>query len=295
MPTTAAARSVGGGAAANAVWLAATIAATAVAALDDVGFPLPDVPYPTHVPSPSTITARVDEPPTSTARNFMVAVACPGVRWKLAIFGFLAAALTACGGDDDDQDRAVATTASGCLDLDQPAAREDGGATAPTDLLDPAETWTLTFDTSCGAFVVTLDPESAPAASASLVALADAGFYDNTVFHRIVPGFVIQGGDPTQSGGGGPGYQTVDVPAEGTAYTHGVVAMAKAGPEPAGTAGSQFFVVTGADVGLPPDYAVVGEVTAGLDVVDLIGTLGDPATERPTQPVVIESVTAASS
>jgi peptidyl-prolyl cis-trans isomerase B (cyclophilin B) len=70
--------------------------------------------------------------------------------------------------------------------------------------------------------------------------------------------------------------------------------MAKAATEPAGTAGSQFFVVTGADVGLPAEYAIVGEVTEGLDVVDLIGTLGDPATEEPTQPVVIESVTVAS-
>ena len=141
---------------------------------------------------------------------------------------------------------------------------------------------------------MTLDLESAPATAASLVALAEDGFYDDTVFHRIVPGFVIQGGDPTQTGGGGPGYQTVDVPAADAAYTHGVVAMAKAGTEPAGTAGSQFFVVTGADVGLPPEYAIVGEVTEGLDVVELIGTLGDPATEQPTQPVVIESVTASS-
>ena len=71
--------------------------------------------------------------------------------------------------------------------------------------------------------------------------------------------------------------------------------MAKTAAEARGTSGSQFFVVTGADVGLPPEYAVVGEVTDGLDVVELIGTLGDPATEQPTQPVVIESVTAASS
>ena len=225
-----------------------------------------------------------------------MAVACPGVRTNLAMLGILVAAgLTACSGDDGGPDDAEATAAAGCSDVDQPAPRDDGGATAPTGSIDPAQTWTLTFDTSCGTFVVTLDPGSAPAATASLVALAEAGFYDDTVFHRIVPGFVIQGGDPTQTGGGGPGYQTVDVPAEGAAYTHGVVAMAKAGPEPAGTAGSQFFVVTGADVGLPPDYAIVGEVTEGLDVVDLIGTLGDPATERPTQAVVIESVTAASS
>jgi peptidyl-prolyl cis-trans isomerase B (cyclophilin B) len=224
-----------------------------------------------------------------------VAVACPGVRTKLAILGVVILMVsTACGGDDDGQDGAAGTTATGCADVDQPEAGDDGGATAPTDTLDPAHTWTLTFDTSCGAFVVTLDPDAAPNTAASLVALAEDGFYDDTVFHRIVPGFVIQGGDPTQTGGGGPGYQTVDVPAEDAAYHHGVLAMAKAGPEPAGTAGSQFFVVTGADVGLPPDYAIVGEVTEGLDVVNLIGTLGDPATEEPTQAVVIESVTAES-
>ena len=245
-----------------------------------------------------------------------MAVACPGVRSKLAILGLVVVAgLTGCGGDDEGPNLAPqqstagdatgsaaagggsvgGTTAVGCAEVDQPAARADGGATAPTDTLDPGQTWTLTFTTSCGTFVVTLDPESAPETAASLVALAEAGFYDDTVFHRIVPGFVIQGGDPTQSGGGGPGYQTVDPPAAGVAYSHGVVAMAKGGPEPAGTAGSQFFVVTGPDAGLPAEYAVVGQVTEGLDVVDLIGTLGDPATERPTQAVVVESVTAASS
>ena len=112
------------------------------------------------------------------------------------------------------------------------------------------------------------------------------------MFHRIVPGFVIQGGDPTQSGGGGPGYSVVDRPAADARYVRGVVAMAKSPQEPAGTAGSQFFVVTGDDVGLPPDYAVVGEVIEGLDVISAIGELGDPATERPLRPVVIESVEA---
>jgi cyclophilin family peptidyl-prolyl cis-trans isomerase len=224
------------------------------------------------------------------------------MRSKAVIVGVVVAiGLAACGGDDDDGDdddeggAAAPSVAAGCADVDAPAPRPDGGATAPTEPLDTGQTWTLTFDTSCGEFAVTLDLESAPATAASLVALAEDGFYDDTLFHRIVPGFVIQGGDPTQTGGGGPGYQTVDVPAADAAYTHGVVAMAKSGAEPAGTAGSQFFVVTGADAGLPPDYAIVGEVTDGLDVVDLIGTLGDPATEQPTQAVVIESVTASGS
>jgi peptidyl-prolyl cis-trans isomerase B (cyclophilin B) len=185
----------------------------------------------------------------------------------------------------------AAAGADGCTDVTVPAARQDGGATAPTERLDPEKTYKLVFDTNCGTFTVTLDLKSAPATSASLVSLAKAKFFDDTIFHRIVPGFVIQGGDPTQSGSGGPGYQTVDAPAAGARYVKGVVAMAKTATEPAGTAGSQFFVVTGADVGLPPDYAIVGTVTDGMPVVTRIGKLGDPATEQPTRPVVITSVT----
>src|SRR4029078_8920898 len=96
----------------------------------------------------------------------------------------------------------------GCEDVSAPAAREDGGGTAPTERLDPERTWTLALDTSCGTFVVTLDLDSAPATAASLVSLAEAGYYDDTIFHRIVPGFGIQGGDPTQTGTGDPGHKT---------------------------------------------------------------------------------------
>jgi len=211
--------------------------------------------------------------------------------------------LAACGGDEESAAPETATTApattttadGGCTSVEAPAPREDGGATQPTERLDPEKTWTLRFETSCGAFVVTLDTAAAPATSASLVSLAEQGFFDDTVFHRIVPGFIIQGGDPTQSGTGGPGYSTVDAPAPTATYGKGAVAMAKTQAEPAGTSGSQFFVVTGDDVALPPDYAIVGEVTEGMDVVELIGTLGDPATEQPLQPIVVESVTASSS
>ena len=208
--------------------------------------------------------------------------------------------LAGCGGDDESAapdttaPAATTTTDGGCASVEAPAPRDDGGATQPTERLDPEKTWTLNVETSCGSCVVTLDLESAPATAASLVSLAEEGFYVDTIFHRIVPGLVIQGGDPTQSGSGGPGYSTVDAPEAGAAYTKGVVAMAKTQAEPAGTSGSQFFVVTGEDVGLPPDYAVVGEVTEGLDVVEQIGSLGDPATEQPLQPIVIESVTASS-
>ena len=216
----------------------------------------------------------------------------------LALVLALSLVAAGCGGSSDESTATTAetatdttsSTAGGCTDVDLPPAREDGGATAPTERLDPEQTYRLVFETNCGSFTITLDLESAPATSASLVSLAKSGFYDGTIFHRIVPGFVIQGGDPTQTGAGGPGYQTVDAPAQDTQYVKGVVAMAKTASEPAGTAGSQFFVVTGADIGLPPDYAVVGTVTDGLPVVELIGTLGDEA-EQPTQPVVIESVT----
>ena len=135
-----------------------------------------------------------------------------------------------------------------------------------------------------------LDPKSAPKTAASMVSLAESGFYDGTTFHRVVPGFVIQGGDPTGTGTGGPGYQTVDVPPQGRAYTEGVVAMAKGSIEPAGTSGSQFFVVTAPDAGLPPDYAVVGTVTEGMETVSAIEALGT-GDGPPSQPVVIQKVT----
>jgi len=212
----------------------------------------------------------------------------------------LALLLAGCGGNGGGGDGggAAGTTttptsaASGCESVEAPAPRDAPTLTAPKGTLDPGKTWSLTFETSCGDFTVELDPSLAPEATNSLVFLAREGYFDDTVFHRIVPGFVIQGGDPTQSGAGDPGYKTVDVPKADAGYTKGVVAMAKAADEPAGTSGSQFFVVTGDDVGLPPEYAVVGTVTEGMDVVERIDQLGDPATEQPLQPVVIRSVTA---
>ncbi len=173
----------------------------------------------------------------------------------------------------------------------QPAPRDGGGQKQPAAPLDPAKTYEIELTTSCGAFTIRLDQKTSPKAAASFAELARNGFFDDTIFHRIVPGFVIQGGDPTASGSGGPGYSTRDrVPAD-AAYVPGVVAMAKAGNEPPGTAGSQFFVVTGADTGLTPDYALLGKVTKGMDVVQAIGELGDPASGgagTPLQSVVIE-------
>jgi peptidyl-prolyl cis-trans isomerase B (cyclophilin B) len=196
----------------------------------------------------------------------------------------VAAALVAsgCGGKSSG-------AASGCEKADKPAPRAAAHLKPPRMQLDPSKTFALSFRTSCGTFVVRLETKHAPNTSASLVSLARSGYFDDTIFHRIVPGFVIQGGDPTQSGGGGPGYATIDRPPTDARYTKGTVAMAKTQTETAGTSGSQFFVVTAGDAGLPPDYAIVGTVTQGMDVVDRIGELGDQ-TERPTQTVLIDKV-----
>ena len=222
-------------------------------------------------------------------------------RWTtIAALVAVIALLAGCGGSEESADDtttdAVEETqpadslSTFCEPVAVPEARTVT-AEAPSDDLDPDTTYRLRFDTNCGDFTVTLDQETAPETSASLVALARDGYFDDTVFHRIVPGFVIQGGDPTQTGGGGPGYSTVDTPPADASYVKGVVAMAKTASEPPGTAGSQFFVVTGDDIGLPPDYAIVGTVTDGLDAVELIGELGDAATELPLEPVVISTVT----
>jgi peptidyl-prolyl cis-trans isomerase B (cyclophilin B) len=186
--------------------------------------------------------------------------------------------------------------ANGCQQVSAPPAKPDGGAKKPKAPLDASKTWTLEVRTSCGLFTIELDPRKAPNATASMVALAKAGFFKNTVFHRIAPGFVIQGGDPTGAdpsvaGRGGPGYSTHDKVPRGTSYTRGVVAMAKAGPEPPGTAGSQFYIVTGDATGLPHDFAVIGKVTKGLSTVERIGQLGDQS-EQPIQPVIVYDIKA---
>ena len=219
------------------------------------------------------------------------------MRATLGLLTSTALLAAGCGGSGtesasstDNAATEAASTTGGCREVEAPEPRRDGGQKRPVGRLDLRTTYRLDFTTSCGRFTVTLAQELAPATAASLVSLARDGYFDDTVFHRIVPGFVIQGGDPTQTGSGGPGYQTVDTPPADAGYVKGVVAMAKTQAEAPGTSGSQFFVVTGEDVGLPPDYAIVGEVTGGLDVVERIGKLGD-ASEQPTQTVLIEQVT----
>jgi peptidyl-prolyl cis-trans isomerase B (cyclophilin B) len=192
--------------------------------------------------------------------------------------------------------RLPVTAASVLLVLALAACGGGGGASkqeASRAPLDPAKTYDVLVETNHGNFTIRLAVKTSPATTASFASLVRKGFFNGTVFHRIVPGFVIQGGDPKGDGTGGPGYTTVDPPPSDAKYTKGVVAMAKTAAEPPGTAGSQFFVVTGADVGLPPDYALLGNVSSGMDVVDKIGTLGDPNDPNgvPTKRVVIEKAT----
>ena len=118
--------------------------------------------------------------------------------------------------------------------------------------------------------MIRLDVKRAPKTTSSFASLVRNGFYNDLTFHRVVPDFVVQGGDPLGNGQGGPGYNVVEKPPSDLAYTRGVVAMAKAGVDPSGASGSQFFIVTAQDASLPPDYALVGKVTKGMGTVDKI-------------------------
>ena len=207
--------------------------------------------------------------------------------FAVAAIGVVAAILISRSGGDDDSGSAV--NANGCEKAEEPKVKQVK-LTAPPQTVKRGEKLTAVVDTSCGTFEIALATDEAPKTVNSFVYLVEEGIYDGLGFHRIVPEFVIQGGDPTQTGGGGPGYQTVDAPPADAAYTKGVVAMAKTSAEPPGTSGSQFFVVTGADAGLPPEYALVGRVSEGLDVVEKIGEVPTVG-EKPEEPIVMEKIT----
>ncbi len=179
-----------------------------------------------------------------------------------------------------------------CAKVEAPPPKPDGGATPPEGRLDPGKTYEVVLRTSCGPIRIELGPGFAPKATASFAHLARTGFYDNTIFHRIVPGFVIQGGDPTGNGTGGPGYSTRDTVPSDLTYLAGAVAMAKTEAQRPGTAGSQFFIVIPTDSGLESDFAPVGRVVRGQDVVQAIEQLGNRASGEagtPRRPVVLHS------
>jgi cyclophilin family peptidyl-prolyl cis-trans isomerase len=148
-----------------------------------------------------------------------------------------------------------------------PSARSSACPTSGPSPMPAGDTATVTIETAKGTIVLGVEADLGPLAAANFVALARCGFYDGAVFHRIDPDFVIQGGDPTGTGSGGPGYQFAN-DVVSVAYTRGIVAMANAGRD---TNGSQFFIVL-ADAALPPDYSVFARVTSGMEVADAIAT-----------------------
>jgi peptidylprolyl isomerase len=160
---------------------------------------------------------------------------------------------------------------------------------APDMVIDPAKRYTAEMVTSMGAMTIALDPIAAPKTVNNFVFLAREGFYDGVIFHRVIQGFVAQGGDPEGSGRGGPGYRFEDELPKAGRYEVGSLAMANAGPN---TNGSQFFIISGpSGVRLPPQYSLFGKVVKGLEVVDAIEKVPTGAGDRPKDDVVIQSVT----
>ena len=159
----------------------------------------------------------------------------------------------------------------------------------PENGIDPSKRYTATMETSLGTLVIALDAVNAPKTVNSFVFLALHHYYDGVIFHRIIGGFMCQGGDPTGTGRGGPGYQLADELPKAGQYQLGSVAMANAGPN---TNGSQFFIISGSNgVRLPPSYSLFGQVVKGMDVVEAMQSVKTDRSDRPHDDVVIHSVT----
>ena len=154
--------------------------------------------------------------------------------------------------------------------------------------IDPAKRYTATMETSMGTLVIALDPIAAPRTVNNFVYLAAQHYYDGVIFHRIISGFMCQGGDPDGSGRGGPGYKFGDELPKPGKYQIGSLAMANAGPN---TNGSQFFIVSGpSGCGLPPLYSLFGQVVKGLDIVEMMQNVPTGPGDRPKTDVVIKLV-----
>jgi cyclophilin family peptidyl-prolyl cis-trans isomerase len=173
--------------------------------------------------------------------------------------------------------------------LDGSAPKTQKFPEVPEMGIDPSKRYTATMETTLGTIVIALDAINAPRTVNNFVYLAGYHYYDGIIFHRIINGFMCQGGDPTGTGTGGPGYRFGDELPKPGQYQIGSVAMANAGPN---TNGSQFFIVSGASgVSLPPAYALFGQVVKGLDVVDAMQKVQTARGDRPIDDVVINSVT----
>ena len=173
--------------------------------------------------------------------------------------------------------------------FDGSAPKQQKFSTPPEMGIDPTKRYTATMDTSMGTIVISLDPINAPKTTNNFVFLALNHYYDGIIFHRIIKGFVCQGGDPQGSGMGGPGYRFEDELPKPGKYAIGSLAMANAGPN---TNGSQFFIISGqSGCALPPLYSLFGQVVKGLDVVEAMQNVDTDGRDRPKTDVVINSVT----
>jgi len=173
--------------------------------------------------------------------------------------------------------------------LDGSAPKKQKFDAAPEMGIDPSKRYTATMETSMGTLVIALDPIAAPITVNNFVFLAAQHYYDGVIFHRIINGFVCQGGDPDGNGRGGPGYRFVDELPKPGKYQIGSLAMANAGPN---TNGSQFFIISGpSGVQLPPAYSLFGQVVKGLDIVEMMQNVPTGPGDRPKDDVVIRSVT----
>jgi peptidyl-prolyl cis-trans isomerase B (cyclophilin B) len=189
-----------------------------------------------------------------------------------------------------------ANASVGCKAVAAPRPKGTQNIPPPTLTLDRRRTYTVVLQTNCGEIDIRLDVARAPRTTASVAYLVKRRFYDGLTFHRIGKDangndFVIQGGDPLGDGSGGPGYSIRERPPSNLAYTRDVVAMAKTEIEPPGSSGSQFFIVTAQDAQLPADYALLGRVVKGDDVVSRIAAVPTSQGERPTSPIVISKAT----
>lgn len=183
-----------------------------------------------------------------------------------------------------------------CTPVSKPQPRGPQHIPKPTSTLSPAKDYLVVLQTNCGAIEIELAATQAPKIAASFAYLVKGGFYDDLTFHRIVAGFVIQGGDPNGDGSGGPGYTVIEPPPKRLRYRPGVVAMAKAATDPPGAAGSQFFIVIGSHVDLPPQYALLGKVVRGWRTVLAISKVQtspgpDGEDSSPSTPIVISKAT----
>jgi peptidyl-prolyl cis-trans isomerase B (cyclophilin B) len=210
---------------------------------------------------------------------------------RLALLTLAAFAVLTIGASASSGGSVSAIPASStCASASKARSHDDRHLKPPPQTVSRGDHLVAIVETNCGRFEIKLDARRSPRVVNSFAYLARSGFYDGLLFYRVVPNFVIQGGDPTNNGTGGPGYSVTEPPPPGFKYRLGTVAMAKTSVAPAGASGSTFFIVSGSDGRfLPDEYAEIGQVSAGLATVKRIGALATPS-ERPSQVVQIDSI-----